>query len=319
MASPVGAPGLAAEVAMFTPLVHDLFTARYSCIAAFTFLIYDYFLILGSEIEHFWKKGFTVGKVLFFFNRYFGIGLLALDLIVLFTRHTDPNVCMTYLHTHFVLNVLSLISVKCILVCRLHAVYGGNWRITSAFLVLICCTSAAGIIFDVMFTPTMNSIPFGFSGCYFSNLPHAFGFLWMPPVVSESILCLAMLGKALSIKLNNSTQRNSPLLKQIIRDSVLFFITNLTLYLTNAIIWTSSSSQGKIFSALWWVQAMPSVLGSHLLLNIRTSQPRNTAVPSGRRSFELIPRSKRMTSDFESQPVKSEGIIVTTTVDIHPY
>ncbi|KIJ46579.1 hypothetical protein M422DRAFT_249729 [Sphaerobolus stellatus SS14] len=91
MATPVGTPGLASAMAMLLPLVHDLFTTRYTCIAAFTLLVYDYFLLLGQEIEYFWEKGFTVGKVLFLFNRYFGIGLLALDLIVLFTRHADPT------------------------------------------------------------------------------------------------------------------------------------------------------------------------------------------------------------------------------------
>ncbi|KIJ41120.1 hypothetical protein M422DRAFT_255969 [Sphaerobolus stellatus SS14] len=83
-----------------------------------------------------------------------------------------------------------------------------------------------------------------------------------------------MLAKAFSIKLDSKNSPKSFLLKEIIRDSILFFVTNLTILLANAVIWTSSQSAGIIFSALALFQAMPSVLGSRLLINIRTSQER---------------------------------------------
>ncbi|KIJ33739.1 hypothetical protein M422DRAFT_264192 [Sphaerobolus stellatus SS14] len=49
MGTPPESPAFISEIAVFVSLAEDLFTARYTCLAAFTLIIYDYLLLLGEE------------------------------------------------------------------------------------------------------------------------------------------------------------------------------------------------------------------------------------------------------------------------------
>ncbi|KAF8504165.1 hypothetical protein JB92DRAFT_2968625, partial [Gautieria morchelliformis] len=102
-------------------------------------------------------------------------------------------------------------------------------------------------------------------GCYVGPQPPLYFLTWIPALICESILCLLMLYKAWTEYKNNC---DSSLLRLIIRDSVLYFLTAFAIFLINCLVW-AFAPQIYIQVAIWWSVALPCSLGSRLLLNMR--------------------------------------------------
>ncbi|KAF8583553.1 hypothetical protein K439DRAFT_46618 [Ramaria rubella] len=82
---------------------------------------------------------------------------------------------------------------------------------------------------------------------------------------------------------------NSPLLRLLIRDSATYFLSIVSVVLTNCLIWAVAPSGWSSF-ALSWVIVLPCVLSSRLLLNIRQrslQEPLEASLRSGNDNITL--------------------------------
>ncbi|KAF8480582.1 hypothetical protein JB92DRAFT_1761020 [Gautieria morchelliformis] len=61
---------------------------KYVAVAALAMLTYDYALTFDDEFEFVWKRRWSLGKILFIFNRYFGL-LSLLSVVMAFSFGTS--------------------------------------------------------------------------------------------------------------------------------------------------------------------------------------------------------------------------------------
>ncbi|KAF8526380.1 hypothetical protein JB92DRAFT_2872688 [Gautieria morchelliformis] len=225
--------------------------ASASCFAALAFLLYDHVLTFDTEIRLVWNyPGHRFGKGLFLFNRYFGPFTLILNI----SMYTWPSVSLK-------VESVAILSVQCILMTRIYAVYVRNRRSLLVLFGMMYVAESVG----VLAIPDIAGPPGISTGCYVGPQPPLYFLTWIPPLICESILCLLMLYKAWTKYKNNC---DSSLLRLIIRDSVLYFLTVFAIFLINCLVW-ALASQNYLQVALWWSVALPCSLGSRLMLNMR--------------------------------------------------
>ncbi|KAI0738622.1 alcohol acetyltransferase-domain-containing protein [Daedaleopsis nitida] len=61
---------MTSSAAAFTALAEVMYVARHCIVGSSTFLLYDYVITLGQEVELFWRHQLTAASFLFFANRY---------------------------------------------------------------------------------------------------------------------------------------------------------------------------------------------------------------------------------------------------------
>jgi len=59
-----------------------------------TIVIYEHFLQFGNEVDLFWKRRWTLAKILFLWCRYFSIILNVADAIVFLHPKPSHKMCM---------------------------------------------------------------------------------------------------------------------------------------------------------------------------------------------------------------------------------
>ncbi|KIJ48842.1 hypothetical protein M422DRAFT_777773 [Sphaerobolus stellatus SS14] len=84
-----------------------------------------------------WSGQITFVKALFFMNRYIAVFSLGFDVAVMFKQGLSDKVCQVWLFYHFALGMIVVLLGQTILLCRIHAIYRQNWRITGALLIPI--------------------------------------------------------------------------------------------------------------------------------------------------------------------------------------
>ncbi|KAF8496044.1 hypothetical protein JB92DRAFT_1080305 [Gautieria morchelliformis] len=138
-------------------------------------------------------------------------------------------------------------SVEVILLARVYVVYNCN-------KLVIYVLSGRGL-------PSLASL----TGCSApTTLNHFLAFAFVPPIVVESILCFCVLYKAW---ITYKNEYGSPLLKQLIQDSVRYFCSTFVVMSANLLV-MSLASPGFMAFAFGWQYAVPCCIGSRLLLSM---------------------------------------------------
>ncbi|KIJ33093.1 hypothetical protein M422DRAFT_264963 [Sphaerobolus stellatus SS14] len=247
------------SVAELIARVPPLRIAQYSLASVFTLLVYDYAITFGAEVASIWKSRFSFVKLLFLMNRYIGFTVVAIDVIIIF----KPG-----------------------LTSEIHALYGQNWKVTGALFLPIAIWAIACGTIDYSTQAKASSPPPPLQGCYISSLPHRGRFVWVPPLFTEISLCFAMIYKAWTLwperDLRNvlAERTISPLLRRIILDSILYFFSILMILLMNTTIWLVAPLD-YTYIGIPWAEAIPCIMGSRLLLNIREHYVQDTTKVSG--------------------------------------
>ncbi|KAF8492880.1 hypothetical protein JB92DRAFT_3100265 [Gautieria morchelliformis] len=238
-----------------------------SCFASLAFLLYDHVLTFDTEIRLVWNyPGHTFGKGLFLFNRYFGPFTLILYISMYTWPFVSLKVCTDYHWVEIVSEVIAIVTSQSILMTRLYAVYERNIKLLVLFGILFVAEFSGSLaVVDTGFPQSIPGPPWIWAGCYVGPQPPLYFLTWIPPLICESILCFLMLYKAWTKYKNNC---DSSLLRLIIRDSVLYFLTMFAIFLINCLAW-ALASQNYLQVALWWSIALPCSLCSRLLLNMR--------------------------------------------------
>ncbi|KIJ30198.1 hypothetical protein M422DRAFT_268344 [Sphaerobolus stellatus SS14] len=271
----------AAELEILKTLVEGVTTTKYSSLAAFVFLLYDHGITFEEEVFLVWGRDWTYGKILFMFNRYFGLLSLVADVTVLFTPSLTDKVmvsiiCEKYLRWEILSSIVALVTAGAILASRVHAVYHRNWRVTGVIVFALLGATLSSFIIDYVNIPDTAALPFGLTGCYLFNLPKHYKYTWIPPLICETAQCGFMLYKAWRLYIEKS---DSPLLTIIIRDSFLYFMTVFSVLLVNCLVW-AAAPQSLAEVAVGWLVAIPCTIGSRLLLNMRKRYLKEQTVES---------------------------------------
>ncbi|KAF8501912.1 hypothetical protein JB92DRAFT_858406 [Gautieria morchelliformis] len=214
----------------------SLTNTRYSTFAALSFLVYDHLLTFDAEKEFVWHSPWSFGKILFFFNRNFGLVALICNAASVF-RAWEGLAMM-----------LAVMSTEVILMTRIYAVYEGN-KLILAVMGVLFAANIAGTALIVYLAPPGGTIAphVHSSGCFVVDRGFSFFLCWLPAFGAL----------------------NSPLLNVVVHDSIVYFLAIFASLFVNCLIWGLSPGTFNVELSGCWTIAASCSFGSRLLLNLR--------------------------------------------------
>ncbi|KAF7351580.1 hypothetical protein MSAN_01590500 [Mycena sanguinolenta] len=244
--------------------LQNVVTSRYVSVAGYVVLLYDHLLTLDDEVEYVWKADNTVAKVLFLILRY---------MVPLFL--TGETI------TRSGLSVISMSDVT----------YAGWISICiSNFLVLlrIWTTLPRGhrlVVWSLWFYVAMQLVGLGVTTwvirnfipvlyfdsavgfCSFSTKPSV-AWLWMPGLIFEVTVFVAVCWNALDRPRALGTDSNDHITRMLFRDGLTYFVILFVLRISNTVI-AFVAPLSLIFVAVYFIWAATTVTTSRLIINAR--------------------------------------------------
>ncbi|KAK7692594.1 hypothetical protein QCA50_004225 [Cerrena zonata] len=259
--------------------------------AAVGLLFYDHLITLDLEIPLIWKQ--NKRRPAFFLylfvgsynlsshlsaeqpdhrlqNRFFALAFLIFDTIPvtkdgILSSHILRS-CVIYLMCDDIVTMVTTLTVQLILQLRVYALYNRSRKIL-IFLLCLCAMELS--IMAILVGITMghlDHLPLSSTttGCYYRGILGFSALFWVPGLVYEPILFLLVLYKAWPSERNGPSV---PLITRIARDSLLYFVVIFAELLISTVVWARTPTY--INMVMPWSAALPSILGSRLLLNMR--------------------------------------------------
>jgi len=261
-------------VNVLVPFIREIQHARYSTLAASTIIVYDHVISLDQEIELVWKAPWTMGKVLFFLNRYYPLCIVVFNQYTLFSSILTDELCTNWLRWQGWTGLATCMVAEVILQLRLYALYFLDKKVLLFMVVSFLATSAgsAAIMGNVLSKVTARAhvIP-GLPFCVPIDLPDYVYTFWIPILANESLLCGMALFRGFQAfrYRQNVFQSGRHLVTLLLRDSIIYFLIIFVTYLTNLLIW-STGKIGLIEIPAGFTVAMSCVMGNRLILNVRS-------------------------------------------------
>ncbi|TBU29023.1 hypothetical protein BD311DRAFT_661932 [Dichomitus squalens] len=140
-------------------LAASLWLNRTLTVIAISLLYYDYFLMLDTEIEHFWRRAsISPISVLFVFNRYLGL-LGPLPILVEYFVILSPSVsdCRELQSYHQCYAIVGQIVVALVLLLRTYALYNRSWQALVGLSALTAVLLVTTLVAEFMKTTTVTS------------------------------------------------------------------------------------------------------------------------------------------------------------------
>lgn len=275
-----------------------------SRLGAITLLGYDYFISLSDEVDIVWSG--NKRRPMFWlhtFNRFFALLYLIFDSIPLTPSGiVSSKICIIYLMCDDIVTLTTTITVQAILQLRVYALYEKSRRIlyfllamtaieVSIMAILIGVTISRIERLPVISTPT---------GCEYTGIFALSALFWLPGLVYEPILLLLVVHKAWP--LSKSVPR-VPMFTRMARDSLWYFGLVFVELLVSTVIWAHYPKYINIIMP--WSAALPSVLGSRMLLNTREAVYRKESTFQGSSFTMGVVYSSTASSHFPESEVQS--------------
>ncbi|KAL5485799.1 hypothetical protein ACEPAI_6841 [Sanghuangporus weigelae] len=263
-------------------VLKDIINTRYSELASSTIIIFDYLLTLDQEIQFIWKARWSIGKVLFFLNRYYTLFVVGFNNYALFSpKLSDDWQGWT--------GLVAAALAETILQLRLYALYYGNKKVLAlmvSFFISAMATSAVIMGTTLRGVEARAHLIPGTDFCIPVNVSSHFYAFWIPILCFEALLCaLACIRgyrsyrdreiRRLSDLRRRARQSHQPerhlnILEILLRDSVGYFIIAFATYLTTTLMWIIGPIT-VLEIPIGFTVAFSSVIGNRLLLNLRGS------------------------------------------------
>ncbi|KAF9468869.1 hypothetical protein BDZ94DRAFT_548070 [Collybia nuda] len=235
--------------------------------------LYDHLITFDQEVELVWNKPWTIAKVLFFWNRYFGTFFLLAEAVVFSIKPSSDQVCRDWFFIQGWSTALIIWSMQSTMLFRTFAMFRRN-----RFVIISCiicyaievCTMVVIMILSFQFIDAINE-PFpGIFICTPYNVPRYMYAFWLPIVVFDCVLFgLALWAGTQHVKvLHGLNSPRSSMWEVLLKDSLLYFSVTLTTYITSAVVWL-------VVPAHWlelpqgFSIAGTCVMGVRLVLNLR--------------------------------------------------
>ncbi|KAF8321513.1 hypothetical protein F5887DRAFT_352934 [Amanita rubescens] len=187
----------------------------YLCCAVL--IVYEYLLQLDSEVKYFWERRWSPAKVLFLWSRYYGLIFNISNAAVFVQKQPSFDVSLRFFHWQNIGASVQIITTQLILELRIWAMYGNSWKMLVLLLLLIAGEAVAlGIIFGIPRTDLVAT-NHPLNGVYICADGDPTNALW----------------KAWEHRSNPPSR----LMKEVVLQSVLYFLAIFWICIANMVIW----------------------------------------------------------------------------------
>ncbi|KAF9018664.1 hypothetical protein BDZ89DRAFT_1139859 [Hymenopellis radicata] len=281
-------------------LAHRAMIVAWVGAGCMTCLVYDHLITLDQECCHIWPARFTIGRILFFINRYVVEGMLLYASLtmtsapsthtcctlasLLWPRHSailllqSPTrnfsyktyyfSCVFYLRWLDINLVVQITTVQGILVLRVWALYRTNKLVIWSVLALYVAGSFTMIVITILDyvveTVTVEEV-IHLPGCYAKSVPSIIAAYWITPAIVESVLFFLVMARGFVWWKHGGSAPT--ILTFMARDSMMYFAIMFALLIANCCMFYF----GPPFLSSLLVNPLSTascILGSRLLLNL---------------------------------------------------
>lgn len=268
--------------ALATAVADLVTTGRYCTLAAWVMMLYDHIVHFDKEVELFWGKPWSAAKCLYFFNRYVSPVFLGIHAMIFLSPHVTDGLCLSWFKFEGYTGTIAIASVEMILGFRVLALWNRNKWIAAILVFALLAEVAAmlAILSSTYVNMLAVSLPdpsIPYRACIPLNVSPYFFTFWIPPLAYESLVfILAAIKGFNTLRYNfswgdgefNFRSTGSRLLEVMIRDSLWYFLLIFTCDMVCSLIWLKGPSS-LLQAVVGFGLALPSIAGSHLLLNLR--------------------------------------------------
>jgi len=244
-------------------------------VIALALFVYDFFLTFSEEVNLVWFKKLNPSVAIFFLVRYLpfidGPLLIAQE----FLFDPSPSSCKTLYQVRIVSYCLGLLLADCILVLRTYAIWEKNLVVVVGLGILTAGTSVASWYTTSLFVDRLafapSPFPLQFPGCFVPQFSDILWITYLMVLIFETVICMVTLYGVLA----RGRYGNSPLLRSVYRDGIVFYAYLFAISVVNIVVIRATPS--AISTALIALHRnLHSILAYRLLMRIRIA-----ASPSG--------------------------------------
>ncbi|KAJ3559523.1 hypothetical protein NM688_g296 [Phlebia brevispora] len=288
--------------------LEQLHFISYTVVASIMFMVYDYMLTLGAEVELVWASKFTTIKFLFFLTRYSPI----LDMTLLFTStlplSLSSRTCF-WLHTPAIyLLVIGMAIAEYILAFRTWLVWGRNLWLGIVLFGGWTLVSVSCMVYLGFFSSSVKYISaplYGAQGCPIVAADRMPVIMYAELLVYEIALLILMIVKGVPqlrapyrmfFARGTDGISSGAIAEVLYRDGIVFYIILCCLSAANLAVTNSAPAQLNSSLAAWVVsralgstevksmfrvqRVMHSSLSARMILHLREAAKRDMN-PSG--------------------------------------
>ncbi|KAF8874176.1 hypothetical protein BD779DRAFT_261270 [Infundibulicybe gibba] len=255
----------------------DVQLTNYLVAAAATLVVFDYILTVQQEVALIWRSPWNPTSLLYIWNRYYTLIILAIDLSFMFRVIDSDKVCNKYQTFQNISGVVLVVTIDVILALRVWILYEKNRRLLWFFAFFISAELIAMTIVAV--EAEIMTVASGLAivrlgpypklvGCSLTtnNALHILSFYSTPAMIVSFVMFLMTIYRCIF----RNNQIGIPILNLFLRDGVFWFLATL-LVLPPEIVLTALPLRSRALSGLMLMPgfAMYSLIGSRVLLNIK--------------------------------------------------
>jgi len=203
-----------------------------ACLPGLVWVLHDYFLTIEDEIQYVWPHKMHIGKLLFFWIRYYGIALLVFDVVQIHVFSipgiTYDNLCVAMDSIIRVIGALNLWAIEIVMQMRIYAICRCSRKVAVINFTLFL-VSIAGFLWVLAHNAQRrraviaNAIHLPLPGCpsIHSGIEWA---QWIPATAFEGVLFLWAVHQTLQSTIRTwHSESHQSLFSTIVRDNVLYF------------------------------------------------------------------------------------------------
>lgn len=279
----MSSPGVDELSALLADGYRTLVSIRWCQAAGLTLLMYDYILTLDLEVRYFWQSmhgrwkhaGFL--RLLFLSNRYLPILTQILNTTgAIYPRVSDKFCNVWFRQVVEITGTLEWFAIPAAIVCyRTCALYSHNIRAIVGLVATYLVALIAVIILIVICVQndriTSQFVPnqdLGVKACHSLSPPGFLYAVFIPPLISDIIMCTAALYKLIVLHNRTRASSDSHVLQSMALHSVLYCCVIAVSATTNLIIYKAApDSMRHIFDGIMF--ALISISCNRLLLHLR--------------------------------------------------
>ncbi|VDC02927.1 unnamed protein product [Peniophora sp. CBMAI 1063] len=231
----------------------------FTSVASLTWTLYDYVCTLEDEVRYVWPSRWNIGKVLFFWNRYYTILLVAFDTAQIHSfSKFQPSLfdCVLVDVLTRVFGVLGLWPIEIIMQLRIYALFNRSKRIAMFNAILFIASIVA---FCVILAHNVGELSAKISfakalpipSCPIVHVQLEWA-QWVPPTAYEGVLFSFTLWRAYSVvasklrepgghSVGKRAAATPTLHALLVQDNLLYFLGICGLLIFNNVMSTSAS------------------------------------------------------------------------------
>jgi len=289
---PLSPQALSALIAIDTSLTG----LGYFTVSNIALFYFEYFITLGDEIEHVWRRKRSPVSIIYLLNRYLGFFGYIIFSLGLFDPAFGTNgpICKRYAKYEGSLSI-TLTTFSCILMTfRAYAIYGQS-KLVLAGLVVIMVAQVGWAAFSFI-GESLAVQPPPFSACVLSGTTDLPGLNLFPLIFDSTVLALT-LGRTIKVS------RSIPTMRVLLRDGIMYFVV----IFSSTAAWTFM----KYLAAPVYHESLAAfcplitvIMVNRLTINLRTSS--NQTVPWPVTSGSGVSSFRQKTPQFQGQTNDSE-------------